>query len=96
MVRALQLYESGKASGLPNKLIREDIESALKELVGERRLRQVMPLPLKRAYILNNNIASVNSDMISELAPISSNSKLIPRQRYFLVNELTKKIFFLS
>jgi 16S rRNA G966 N2-methylase RsmD len=77
---ALKLYECGKASGLPNKLIREDIESALLELVGERRLRQVMPLPLKRAY----NITSVNSATIAELATPPANLELPNRCKLIL------------
>jgi len=67
---AVRLYEQGKRDGLPNKLIRADIELALHELIGERRLRQILPPALKRAYRQladDDNIASVNSAMISEL-----------------------------
>jgi 16S rRNA G966 N2-methylase RsmD len=60
---AVMLYNQGKMDGLPNKMIREDIEEALSGFVKETRLRQIMPLPLKRAY----NIASVNSTMSVEL-----------------------------
>ena len=61
---AVKLYERGKSEGLSNKLIRADIEEALQGIIQERRLRQILPLPLKRAY----NITSVNSEIDAELA----------------------------
>ena len=49
-------------------MIRAGIEEALQGIIQERRLRQILPLPLKRAYNITNNITSVNSAMIAELA----------------------------
>jgi hypothetical protein len=65
---AVKLYEQGKSEGLPNKVIRVDIEEALQGIIQERRLRQILPLPLKRAYNITNDITSVNSATIAELA----------------------------
>jgi hypothetical protein len=55
----VKLYERGKKDGLPNHVIRQDIETALDGVVKERRLRELLPLELKRGYAITdkNNLA---------------------------------------
>jgi hypothetical protein len=56
---AVRLYEQGKKDGLSNEAIRNDIEIALEGVVKERRLREILPLELKRSYTIK---APVNAD----------------------------------
>jgi hypothetical protein len=79
---AVKLYEQGKSDGLPNKMIRADIEEALQGIIQERRLRQILPSPLKRAY----NITSVNS------APSENQLKILERKCPSILEEIQKNI----
>ena len=58
------LYEQGKKDGLPNHIIRKDIETVLDGVVKERRLRELLPLELKRSYTITKQD---NSALIAEL-----------------------------
>ena len=55
---AQRLYEQGKKDGLSNIEIRQDIENALDGVVKERRLREILPLELKR----HGNYGSSNNN----------------------------------
>ena len=55
---AIRLFEQGKRDGLPNHIIRQDIETALDGIVKERRLREILPLELKRSYTINSAIGA--------------------------------------
>jgi hypothetical protein len=54
---AVKLYEQGKKDGLSNEVIRKDIEATLEGVVKERRLREILPLELKRSYTLADDSA---------------------------------------
>lgn len=61
----IKLYEQGKRDGLTNDIIRNDIVEALDGIVKERRLRDLLPLELKRGY---HKKVKDNSAIIAELA----------------------------
>jgi hypothetical protein len=63
----LRLYEQGKKDGLTNNIIRKDIVTALDGIVKERRLRDLLPLELKRGYTIGAKKHKANSAMIAEL-----------------------------
>jgi hypothetical protein len=69
---AAKLYEQGKKDGLSNEEIRRDIEITLDGIVKERRLREILPLELKRPYALKTKaeiyeeIAASDSAMNAE------------------------------
>lgn len=59
----MMIYEQGKKDGLPNDIIRRDIELALEGVVKERQLRNILPLELKRKYSIESES---NSAIIAE------------------------------
>ncbi|MGH9983833.1 MAG: hypothetical protein ACRD8W_07750 [Nitrososphaeraceae archaeon] len=60
----IKLYEQGKRDSLPSHIIRKDIEVALDGIIKERRLRELLPLELKRSYTIT---PENNSAMSAEL-----------------------------
>jgi hypothetical protein len=67
---AYRLYEQGKKDGLSNDFIRKRIELALAGKIKERRLREILPLELKRKYTINQDdtiSADANSALTAEL-----------------------------
>lgn len=60
-----------KKDGLSNEEIREDIETALDGVVKERRLREILPIELKRQYTVNSAMsAESDADLDTELQGI--------------------------
>ena len=57
----IKLYEQGKRDNLPNHIMRKDIEIALDGIVKERRLRELLPLELKRSYTISKDNDSAMS-----------------------------------
>jgi hypothetical protein len=84
---AVRLYEQGKKDGLSNEVIRKDIEVALEGIVKERRLREVLPLELKRSYTLSDSDSdNGNSALSAELDELVKR----PTPRY---DEVSKKVW---
>jgi hypothetical protein len=80
----LILYEQGKKDGLPNHIIRKDIEIALDGIVKERRLRELLPLELKRSYTISQD--NNNSAIIAELDDADDDS--FGKTKHDLVNDI--------
>jgi hypothetical protein len=81
------MYEVGKMQGLSNERIRSDIESDLKDVIKDRRLREIMPQALKRPYnkalpnLVINTGSKSNSVTITPPPPPPPLSKLTLKER---------------
>jgi hypothetical protein len=79
---AVKLYEQGKKDGLSNEAIRKDIETTFDGVVKERRLREVLPVELKRSSALTFDSAFRKADVSSnKLQHKNKSNKVLTAQQ---------------
>ena len=90
---AVKLYEQGKKDGLSNEEIRRDIEAALDGLVKERRLREVLPLELKRRYVIVGGNSALSAESVYVVSDTPGWDQVIETNNFKVVDVADLGIF---